>query len=380
MTFWADATISVVIPTKNAGPEFSQTLAALRSQPRLLEIVVVDSGSSDGTPDLAREQGARVVSIAPESFNHGETRNFGIRQTRGQFCLMLVQDAVPQGDSWLEEMLSPFADERVAGVTARQVPRPDSDRFARWQCDYRDRFLGTELRVQELESWGQFETLDYQERLRLAVFDNVCSVLRRGIWDQCPFRAMPFAEDLDWGLRAIGAGQRLVYKPSVCVMHSHARPAAYHLRRSYVSARTMPRILRLPPAETRARNDKEFLCAVGFLCGEARAMLSEEGDWAGFYKAYDVAPSLLGSLLAAAGTIGPSYHLNEARENFYYILEDVLGSEFTTVGRAESDPVVVKVLAEVVGSYAAAYHNWREAQHGVSDGMRRLAAVLSKGV
>ena len=200
-----DATISVVIPTKNAGAGFEETLAALCKQPRPLEIVVVDSGSSDGTLELARAHGARVVQIAPESFNHGETRNFGIRQSGGGFCLMLVQDAVPLGDSWLEEMLSPFADDRVVGVTGRQVPRPDADPVARWQCDYRDRFLGETAAVQEVESWQHFETLSHQQRLHLAIFDNVFSVLRRGFWDECPFRAVPFAEDIDWAVRALAA-------------------------------------------------------------------------------------------------------------------------------------------------------------------------------
>lgn len=381
VTSWADAAISVVIPTKNAGAEFSHTLAALRRQPRSLEIVVVDSGSSDGTPDLAREHGARVVSIAPESFNHGETRNFGIRQSRGQFCIMLVQDAVPQGDSWLEEMLSPFADEGVVGVTARQVPRPDSDPFSRWQCDYRNRFLGEAARVQELESWKHFEALGSQERLRLASFDNVFSVLRRDFWEQCPFRALSFAEDLDWGLRAIAAGRRLVYKPSVCVMHSHTRPAVYHLRRSYVSGRIVPQILHLPPVETSARNDEEFLGAIGFLCREVRAILSEGGDWSEFSRSYS-ASSLLESLLVAfeRTEVRLEYHLNDVRENFYGILEQLLGPDLTRLPRLEAGSIVVMALAEAVGAFAAAYHNWCEARHCVSDGMCRLAGMLSKGV
>lgn len=382
MTSWADRSISVVIPTKNAGAEFSQTLAALRRQSRSLEIVVVDSGSSDRTLDLAREHGARVVSIAPESFNHGETRNLGIRQSGGDFCIMLVQDAVPLGDSWLEEMLSPFADERVVGVTARHVPRPDCDPVARWQCDYRNRFLGEVARVQELESWEHFETLSPQERLRVASFDNVFSVLRRGFWEHCPFRAMSFAEDLDWGVRAIAAGRRLVYKPSVCVMHSHTRPAVYYLRRKYVSGRIVPQILHLPPVETSARNDKEFLGLIGFVCGEARAIISEEGDWNELSRSYGAASSLVESLLAAVGLGGlrPEYQTNEVREQFYVVLEQLLGPDLTRVPRLEAGSIVVKALAEAVGSFAATYHNWCEARGCVSDGMRGLAAVLSKGV
>lgn len=382
VTSWADALISVVIPAKNAGVEFRQTLAVLRRQAHPLEIVVVDSGSTDETLDLAREYGARVVSIAPDSFNHGETRNIGIRQAKGEFCVMLVQDAVPMGDSWLEEMLDPFADERVVGVTARHVPRPDSDPFSRWQCDYRNGLLGEEARVQELESWEHFEALGFRERLRLASFDNIFSVLRRGFWEQCPFRAISFAEDLDWGVRAIAAGRRLVYKPSVCVMHSHTRPAVYHLRRSYVSGRIVPQILHLPPAQTSARNDRDFLGLIGALCGEARAILSEGLEWTELFRSYDVAPSLLESFLAAVGRTGNrrSCHLKEGRESFHFVLEQVLGPDFASVPRAKADPIVVKALAEAVGASAAAYYNWCEARDCASDGMRRLDAALSKGV
>jgi rhamnosyltransferase len=101
------ATISIIIPIKNAGAEFRDTLVAIRKQTRDYEVIVVDSGSSDDTLDLALQFGARTFSIAPESFNHGETRNLGIRHATGQVCIMLVQDAVPIGETWLETLLAP---------------------------------------------------------------------------------------------------------------------------------------------------------------------------------------------------------------------------------------------------------------------------------
>jgi hypothetical protein len=72
--------------------------------------------------------------------------------------------------------------------------------------------------------------------------------------------------------------------------------------------------------------------------------------------------------------------MNEARENFYFVLEQLLGPDSASVPRAEAGSIVVKALAEAVGAYAAAYHNWCEARRCVSDGMRSLAAELSKGV
>ena len=133
-------TVSIVIPTKDAGEGFHQTLEAIQQQRGIsAELVVVDSGSSDGTPALARKYGARTISIPPESFNHGATRNLGVREASGDLCVMLVQDAVPADNNWLQNLLAPFSDERVVGVTGRQIARADADPMGRWEVAWGDR-------------------------------------------------------------------------------------------------------------------------------------------------------------------------------------------------------------------------------------------------
>jgi rhamnosyltransferase len=376
---YTTATISITIPTKNAGPEFRNTLAAIRRQTRESEVVVVDSGSSDGTPDVAREYGAQTISIPPESFNHGETRNFGIRQSTGQFCVMLVQDAIPVGETWLEELISPFSDMRVVGVTVAQVPRPDSDPVGRWQVEYRKRFLGEEKRVQELENWAHFTSLSFQERLRLVSFDNVCSALRREFWEHSPFQRLPFAEDLDWGVRAIAAGKRIVYNPSTAVIHSHSRPAAYHMRRSYLSGRIVPKLLRVAPPDVGVRNDAEFLGVLGSMCGEVRTMLTTQiTDWREFCKSCIAEPGVWKSLLIGTGLRPPppDYKLNPMRFDFYFVLEQLSG----LAGTPDWNSVVVQALGEIAGAFAASYYNWCEQRGSVSSGMRCLDRRLSKGV
>ncbi len=269
---------------------------------------------------------------------------------------MLVQDAIPVGDSWLEEMIAPFEDERVVGVTVRQTPRPDSDPVGRWQVEYRARFLGEERRVQELDGWEKFEAMDFQERLRLASFDNVCSALRRQFWEKHPFRAISFAEDLDWGVRAIGAGGRLVYTPSACVVHSHNRPAAYHLRRAYISGRIVPGILHLPATAAGAENDDEFLELMGLLFGEARSILRDRNlDWAGFYKSCRLDSGLWRPFLTAIGLRPPlrTYWGSQLRENFYFILNQLLGADSPPIDQAGAATVLVKAVAEAAGSFAA---------------------------
>jgi glycosyltransferase involved in cell wall biosynthesis len=378
--YTASPSISIVIPTRNAGPGFRETLRAIRQQSLDSELVIVDSGSKDGTLETAKEFGARVVSIPPEKFNHGETRNLGIRNSSGEICVMLVQDAIPSGQAWLRDLVSPFSNERVVGVTARQQPRPDCDPVGRWQVDYHNQFLGESVQIREWRGWEHFQSLSFEERLRLVSFDNVCSALRRDFWEDHPFKALPFAEDLDWGMRAIVAGRQLVFNPSVTVIHSHARPAAYHMKRSYVYGRVVPKILRLTPPDVGMRTDAAFLGQIGFVFGEAEAMIAGRvTDWREFRRSCGLNQSLWKSLLAA---IRPRRNVrpDQIRNTFYFLVEQLAANTSDFATRPGLDYVLVHALAQTVGSFAASYYNWCERQGTISDDMKRLDQALSAGV
>jgi rhamnosyltransferase len=85
---------------------------------------VVDSGSSDEILDLARKYGASILGVPTSEFNHGGTCNQGISEARGEFVAMIVQDAVPADEWWLQGLVKNLAnDERVAGAYSRQIPR-----------------------------------------------------------------------------------------------------------------------------------------------------------------------------------------------------------------------------------------------------------------
>lgn len=63
----SDQPLSIVVRTLNAAPQFRELRAGLRLEP-CDELIVVDSGSTDGTPDIARAAGATVVTLAKERF------------------------------------------------------------------------------------------------------------------------------------------------------------------------------------------------------------------------------------------------------------------------------------------------------------------------
>jgi rhamnosyltransferase len=270
--------VSILIPTRNGGETLREALDAIATQEAGLpfEIVAADSGSTDGTLDLLRARARTVLEIPPASFDHGETRNRGIEACRGEWVVLLVQDAVPASRRWLSELVRPLEqDPRVAGSFARQLPRPDASALsramlARWVA------AGETARIQEPLSAGELEALSPTERHERCAFDNVSSCLRRAVWERIPFRAAPIAEDLAWGREALLAGHRLAYAPGAAVVHSHERPLRYELGRTYLVHRRLGELFGLRTVPTPAH----LLRAVVFsLAAHGRCLYRAHGPW-----------------------------------------------------------------------------------------------------
>src|SRR5580704_8009871 len=119
--------ITVAIPVLNGGELFAGVLQALADQTVEHELLVCDSGSTDGSLELAREQGARVIEVAPSRFSHGGTRNRLMETAEGPRVALLTQDAQPADERWLEKLLGGFElGEDVAIVYGPYIPRPDA--------------------------------------------------------------------------------------------------------------------------------------------------------------------------------------------------------------------------------------------------------------
>ena len=101
-----------------------------------VEVLVVDSGSRDGSRAIARRRGARVIEIAPEEFSHGGTRNLLMREAAGDHVAFLTQDAVPASDGWLATLLAGFdLAPGVALVCGPYLPRRDASTMVRRELE-----------------------------------------------------------------------------------------------------------------------------------------------------------------------------------------------------------------------------------------------------
>ena len=199
--------ISIIIPTKNAGKSFPGTLSAIYAQREVppFEVIVIDSGSTDGTLGLSRRFPVKLVEIPASEFGHGKTRNTGASFASGEYLVFLVQDAVPSDSYWLRNLLAPLQnDPRIAGAYSRNLPGPEASRR---QAREMARYFQPQERLQSTPA-------DH-------VFSNASSMVRKAVFDSIPFPPVAFGEDTLWAEQALKAGYLIKYQPLSCVVHSH---------------------------------------------------------------------------------------------------------------------------------------------------------------
>jgi rhamnosyltransferase len=207
--------ISVIIPVKDGGEDLRRCLDGIARQRTDVgvETLIVDSGSRDGSRELARSSGARVLDMHTTDFRHGATRNLAAAQARGEVLVFTTQDASAADEHWLERLSASLrADEDVAGAYGRQIPHADASPPERFFLDF---LYGPHSRVQRVANPSELS-------LRTTLFSNVNSAIRRSFWERFQFADdLFFAEDQDWSRRVLLAGYAIRYEPEAAVRHSH---------------------------------------------------------------------------------------------------------------------------------------------------------------
>jgi len=270
-----DAFVSVVIPTRNAGDNFPFLLNKLRNQKgiRECEIIIVDSGSTDETLETARKENVKIIEIPREEFNHAYSRNKGAECAAGDYILFITQDALPLTDRWLWELTASLIHNSLAAVSCAEYPRSDCDLFYQWIIWNHYRTLN--LQKDRILQWGK--GCDSYLSLRAnSQINNIAALIKKSIFSQYGFR-VPYAEDLDLGIRLIRDGHRTGFLYSTRVLHSHNRSAYYFLKRSYVDTKSLCEIFKDFPRHKISNSRKFFRDALG-LFFKTKALLPHLED------------------------------------------------------------------------------------------------------
>lgn len=185
------APVSVVIRNLNEGCALRKVLRALKSQTRQpAETIVVDNESTDNSREVAREYGAKIVSLPRNTFTYGRALNVGIREATQPFVLLLSAHAVPLGRNFVDEVLDPFKDPSVGAVKCRNAGRKED--LADWPAP---------LRLSGNVNW---------ETLFIHGLINSAAAIRRALWIRFPFdESLPYSEDALWSRQVLLAGHTI---------------------------------------------------------------------------------------------------------------------------------------------------------------------------
>jgi rhamnosyltransferase len=197
------AQVSVIVRAKDKADTIRSTLAALRRQTVEAEVIVVDSGSTDGTLSIAREWADTVIQIRPEEFTYGGALNIGAAAASCPVQAALSAHCVPPTDSWLADSLAKYRTSGVAGTNAALfTPTGDSIEGTYHQ---------TLEDVERNPGWG---------------FSNHASTWLSEAWRSEPFcEDLVACEDKEWSWRVLATGWTIAYAPELVVPSAHRRKA-----------------------------------------------------------------------------------------------------------------------------------------------------------
>lgn len=213
----------VIVPTYNPGREaWAKWVQALQTQNcKPMQVVVVDSGSTDGSLDLSLQAGFAVLHTKAQDFNHGGTRQWALNQgflnpepnPAPDYIVFLTQDALLASPNALAELLQAFQDPQVAAAYGRQLPNPEAHWLEAHTRSFNYPDTGRTVQLQDKASLG----------IKACFLSNSFAAFRlQALMAQGGFPAhLPLGEDTFTAAKLLLSGQSLRYQASAAVYHSH---------------------------------------------------------------------------------------------------------------------------------------------------------------
>lgn len=195
---------SIVIRAYNEETYIGRLLEGIKQQTvKDVDIILVDSGSTDDTVSVAESFGVRVVRIPSAEFTFGRSLNYGIKEAKRELIVIASAHVYPVYPDWLETLLRPFQDEQVA-LTYGKQRGPDSAKYSEQQI---------------FHQWYPDISKPKQET---TFCNNANAAIRKSLWEKNQYNeTLTGLEDLAWAKWAKEQGYDISYVAEAEIIHVH---------------------------------------------------------------------------------------------------------------------------------------------------------------
>ena len=195
---------SVVIRAYNESQYLPRLLEGIARQTiKDIEVILVDSGSTDSTVSIAEKHGAKIIRIPSAEFTFGRSLNLGLRSATRELVVIASAHVHPVYPDWLETLLRPFENERVA-LTYGKQRGPVTAKYSEQQIYHQ---------------WYPDFSKPGQET---AFCNNANAAIRRSLWEKNPYdETLTGLEDLAWAKWVKDSGYAISYVAEAEIVHVH---------------------------------------------------------------------------------------------------------------------------------------------------------------